>query len=80
MMKTPQPRLIPTKRTALDGLVWWVVFDTQTCRYSTRPCFGRYRRKKDCQRAIDYYTSDGYYDRQLAHLWTWIRQNGGKTK
>ena len=80
MMKKPQPRLIPTKRTALDGLVWWVVFDTQTRRCSTRPCFGRYRRKKDCQWAIDHYTSDGYYDRQLAHLWTWIRQNGGKTK
>lgn len=60
--KKPQPRLIPTKRTALDGIVWWVVFDTQTRRYSTRPCFGRYRRKKDCQWAIDYYTSAKYIE------------------
>ena len=44
------------KRTAIDGKVWWCVFDTKTTKWSTLTCFGRYRLKKDCQFAIDYYT------------------------
>ena len=44
------------KRTAIDGKVWWCVFDTKNTEWSTLTCFGRYRLKKDCQFAIDYYT------------------------
>ena len=43
------------KRTALDGKVWWCVFDTDTWKWSTLWCFGRYKLKKDCQLAIDTY-------------------------
>lgn len=49
-------RFEPTKRTALDGKVWWVVWDNIEHRYSTNICFGKYRRKKDCQWAIDFFT------------------------
>lgn len=41
------------KRTALDGKTWWCVFDTDKMEYSTLICFGNYKRKKDCQYAID---------------------------
>ena len=47
--------LEPRKRTALDGKVWWCVFDTDTWKWSTLWCFGRYKLKKDCQFAIDTY-------------------------
>lgn len=49
-------RFEPTKRTALDGKVWWVVWDNIEHRCSTNICFGKYRRKKDCQWAIDFFT------------------------
>ena len=47
--------LEPRKRTALDGKSWWCVFDTETMKWSTILCFGNYKRKKDCQFAIDRY-------------------------
>ena len=47
--------LEPRKRTALDGKTWWCVFDTDTMKWSTLTCFGKYTRKKDCQFAIDKY-------------------------
>ena len=43
------------KRTALDGKVWWCVFDTDTWKWSTIVLFGRYKTKRDCQIAIDGY-------------------------
>ena len=45
--------LEPRKRTALDGKVWWCVFNTETMKWSTLTCFGEYKRKKDCQLVID---------------------------
>ena len=50
--------LEPRKRTALDGKVWWCVFDTESMKWSTYTCFGRYKLKRDCQFAIDYYTKE----------------------
>ena len=44
------------QRTALDGKACWCVFDTDSMKWSTLTCFGRYKRKRDCQFAIDYYT------------------------
>lgn len=41
------------KRIAIDGKVWWCVFDTYTMTWSTATVFTRYKRKKDCQYAID---------------------------
>lgn len=46
---------IPKKRTALDGKVWWCVYDTCENKFSTFTCFGRYRTKFDCQIAIDFW-------------------------
>lgn len=50
-----EPRLEPRKRQALDGKVYWVVFDTNKMKYSKRMCFGKYKTKKSCQYAIDRY-------------------------
>lgn len=45
--------LEPRKRIALDGKTYWCVFNTDTMKWSTLTCFGKYTRKKDCQLAID---------------------------
>lgn len=46
------------KRTAIDGKIWWCVYDIKEHKYSTCLCFGKYKTKKECQIAIDFYTSD----------------------
>ena len=51
--------LEPRKRTALDGKAYWCVFDTNKGSWSTLTCFGKYARKKDCQRDIDFYMVEG---------------------
>ena len=42
----------PRQRTAVDGKVWWVVYDKSSQQYSTLLCFGRYKTKKACENAI----------------------------
>lgn len=51
-------RFVAVKRTALDGKVWWVVFDNKHNKVSTLTCFGRYRRKKACEWHIGRVLSD----------------------
>ena len=48
-------RFAPKKRTALDGKVWWCVYDMQRSCWSTYTCHGKYKTKRDCQYAIDKY-------------------------
>ena len=43
------------KRTAIDGRIWWCVFDTDSMKWSTLVVFGKYKLKRDCQYAIDRY-------------------------
>lgn len=50
--------LEPRKRMALDGKTYWCVFNTDTMKWSTLTCFGKYTRKKDCQLAIDLYIKE----------------------
>ena len=45
----------PRQRTALDGKVWWMVYNRYKQEFSTLTCFVNYNTKKDCQWAIDYY-------------------------
>lgn len=45
----------PRRRTALDGKVWWVVYDRYKQEFSSLTCFGKYKTKRDCQTAIDNY-------------------------
>lgn len=45
-------KFISMKRTAINGKVWWCVYDTEERKFSTLLCFGKYRTKKDCQYAI----------------------------
>lgn len=44
--------LEPRQRTALDGKVWWCVFDTEKQKYSTLLCFGKYKKRRDAAYAI----------------------------
>lgn len=46
-------RFEPRKRTALDGKVWWCIYDNLFHRLSTLVIHGRYPRRKDAQFAID---------------------------
>ena len=48
-------RFVPVKRTALNGKVFWVVWDNKTKNYSTFTCHGKYETKKECEFAISYY-------------------------
>ena len=45
-------RFEPRQRTAVDGKVWWVVYDKFSQQYSTLTYFGKYRTKQECQNAI----------------------------
>lgn len=45
--------LEPRKKTALDGKIWWCVFDTEKMEWSTLIVFNKYKLKRDCQYAID---------------------------
>ena len=51
-------RFEPIARVAIDGKKWWVVWDLKNDCYSTCTLFGRYRLKKDCQFAIDYFNKN----------------------
>lgn len=52
--------LEPRKRTALDGKIWWCVFDTEAGKYVNTSMFfsTKYKRKKDCQYDIDLYEAN----------------------
>jgi hypothetical protein len=47
--------LVPRKRTALDGKIWWCVFDTISNSFSHIIIFGKYKTKKACDEAITRY-------------------------
>lgn len=42
----------PRKRTAVDGVVWWCIFDESKKAWSTDTRHGKYKRKKDAIWAI----------------------------
>ena len=53
------------KRAALDGKIWWCVFDTENMKWSTLVCFGKYKTKKACQYAIDrFYELANYINKE----------------
>lgn len=45
--------LEPRRRTALDGKVWWCVFNAETGKWATDVRHAYYKLKKDCQYAIE---------------------------
>lgn len=51
-------RFSAVKRTALDGKQWWCVFDNKEHRFSTYTCFGKYKKKSDCENAILIYEKE----------------------
>ena len=53
------------KRTALDGKVWWCVYDNNKNKWSTYLCHGKYKTKKECEYAIrrsDYENREMVFD------------------
>lgn len=48
-------KLESRKRTAIDGKMWWCVYDLELNKYSTLLCFGKYRTKTQCDTAILYF-------------------------
>lgn len=59
-------RFIPSMRFSLDGKAYYCVYDTQEKKYSTLLFFGKYKTKKACQIAIDYYNSIDDYKRSFS--------------
>ena len=59
-------RFIPSMRFAIDGKAYYCVYDTQEKKYSTLLFFGKYKTKKACKRAIDYYNSIDDYKRSFS--------------
>lgn len=45
--------LIPKRRTALDGKLWWCVYNLDKKEWSTLTCFGKYKTKGECMYAIE---------------------------
>ena len=45
------------KRTAIDGKIWWCVFDTNKMAWSTLIVFDKYKLKRECQFAINCYNN-----------------------
>lgn len=52
-------KFVPRKRTALDGRIWWCVYDTEQREYSSLLCFGKYKSKREAQYAIDWHVKKG---------------------
>lgn len=40
------------KKTALDGKVWWCVYDTYRKGWSTFLCHGKYKTRKEAEKQI----------------------------
>ena len=53
--QTDKERFKPTKRVALDGKIWWCVWDRLKQAFSSFVCHGKYRTKGDCEIYIAYY-------------------------
>ena len=51
---TPRGRFVPAKRRALDGIVWWCVWDNAEGKWPTYLCHGKYRTKAQCEMAISF--------------------------
>ena len=48
------PRFVPKKRTALDGKMWWAIYDNKCGRFSSLIGHGRYQTRRDAQLCIDF--------------------------
>lgn len=46
-------RFEPRKRTALDGKIWWCIFDKDKHTWSTFLCHKKYKTKKEANIAIE---------------------------
>ena len=49
------------QRTAVDGIVWWCVFDVLRRKWSTLTCHGQYKTKREAEYAIRVYGMRGWY-------------------
>ena len=54
-------RFTPKKRIALDGRLWWCIWDNARNGWSTLLCHSKYKTRKDAQFSIEYYALKGWY-------------------
>ncbi len=45
----------PRQRQAIDGVVWWVPYNTETQKYSRLMCHGKYKTREKCAQEIEFY-------------------------
>lgn len=50
-------RYEPREKKMPNGKVCWCVYDNLERRFSTLPCFSRYKTKVECQSDIDFASS-----------------------
>jgi len=55
-----QSRFVAMKRTALDGLVWWCIFDQKRRRYLEGY---KFRLRQECERTISFEVQKWYQKR-----------------
>ena len=55
-------RFMPMKRQALDGKIWWCVWDLKKNAFSSYTCHGKYLTRKECEIAINYTLNAQYGD------------------
>lgn len=71
-------RFSAVKRTALDGKKWWCVFDNKEYKFSTYTCFGKYKKKSDCENAILIYKKEWELGQSLTtSLFYWLNYQQG---
>ena len=52
-MGSLRERYKPIKRRALDGVVWWCIYDMEKGKWSTNIYHGKYKTKREAQYIID---------------------------
>lgn len=48
-------RFVPAQRVAIDGKMWWCVYDKERKMFSPYTCHLKYKSKTECQSAIAFW-------------------------
>ena len=56
-------RFTPKKRTAVDGRMWWCIYDNERGDWSSYVCHVKYKTRKVAQYAIDRFNKEWGLDK-----------------
>lgn len=62
-------RFEAARRTAIDGKIWWCVYDHLTNCWSTFLCHGKYRTRKEAQEKIARWNERWFGGRRTLEDW-----------